>query len=602
MKNREAPARHHGYAPIKDYAAVGDGRTVALVARDGTIDWLCLPDLDSPSVFGALLDADRGGRFALAPEVPYTVERRYVRGTNVLETTFLTADGAVRVTDAMTLPAAGMVPMREVARRIEGLAGEVALRWSVEPRFGHGLAATRVGRRSGVPVATSGADAMAICSWEAGEPQAVGTTIGARAKVVQGSRALIALAAAHQEPLVLPRRHEVEARIDGTAEKWRRWLVDRRYDGPWGQVVHRSALALALLVHAPSGALAAAPTTSLPEQIGGERNWDYRFCWVRDSAFALDALLSLGCAPEADAFFWWLMQASQLTHPRLQVLYRLDGGARAPERTLPVTGYRGSRPVRVGNGALDQVQLDVYGDLLQTAWIYSQAGNRIDRDVGRRLAQTADVVCRIWKEPDSGIWEVRSDPRHFTHSKMLCWVALDRAARLAEAGQIPAKALDRWHPEGRAVRAFVEERCWSGSKRSYVRFAGGEELDASVLLGLLFGFHEPDHPRFRSTVDAVRRELGDGPFLYRYSGEDGLRGTEGAFLACSFWLVEGLVRSGRKEEAAELMERVLSVTNDVGLFSEEVDPVTGEFLGNFPQALTHLSLVTAATAFGEEKP
>ncbi|HLJ07037.1 MAG TPA: glycoside hydrolase family 15 protein, partial [Acidimicrobiia bacterium] len=355
------------------------------------------------------------------------------------------------------------------------------------------------------------------------------------------------------------------------------------------------------LFSAPSGAVAAAATTSLPEGIGGVRNWDYRFCWVRDSAFILNALLQLGFSTEVDAFFWWLMQASQLTHPRLQVLYRLNGGASAIERTVAFEGYRGSTPVRVGNAAADQVQLDVYGDLFETAWLYARSGRQIDRDIGRRLEAMANLVCDLWTRPDSGIWEVRSQPLHFTQSKMMCWVALDRALRLAEAGQIPTRHVRRWEAEAAAVRAFVDERCWSEAQGSYVRSAGADGLDASLLLGVLFGFVEPRSHRARGTIDAVRRELGHGPFLYRYSGDDGLTGGEGAFLTCSFWLVDALARSGQVGEATELMEELLGLANDVGLYAEEIDPATGEFLGNFPQGLTHLALVNAAVAVGEER-
>ncbi|MGH9036275.1 MAG: glycoside hydrolase family 15 protein, partial [Acidimicrobiia bacterium] len=305
-------ARERGYRPIRDYAALGDGRTVALVARDGSVDWLCLPDLDSPSVFGALLDARRGGRATLAPEVPFRAERRYLPGTNVLETTFTTDEGAVRVTEALTLPGSRLTPLRELARRVEGLSGNVPMGWSVEPRFGYGEGRTRIGWRRGVPVAGAGNQAVAVCSWDAGQPTVSAGSISGHFQAGPGSRALVALCAADQEPLVFPARAEVERRLDETVTRWRGWGAGPGYDGPWPEAVARSALALKLLVFAPSGAVAAAATTSLPEGIGGLRNWDYRFCWVRDSAFILNALLRLGFSAEADAFFWWLMQASQL--------------------------------------------------------------------------------------------------------------------------------------------------------------------------------------------------------------------------------------------------------------------------------------------------
>lgn len=589
------PARIDGYAPLRQYAAIGDGRTVALVALDGQVDWLPLPNLDSPSVFGAVLDAERGGRFSLAPEVPFRAVRRYLPDSNVLETTFHTGEGVVRVTDALSLPDNRLGPLREFQRRVEGLSGQVPMRWLIAPRFGYGSRAVRIERRQGAAVATCGADALAVCAFDAGEPELQRDEIAGRFEAMEGTGATLALCSAHQEPLVFPARRELERRLDETASSWRQWAQARQYDGPWRDAVVRSALALKLLVFAPSGAVAAAATTSLPEELGGERNWDYRFSWIRDSAFTLHAFLQLGCPQEAQAYFWWLMHASQLTHPRLNVLYRLDGGTRATEEELPLEGYYGSSPVRVGNAAVDQLQLDTYGELLQTAFLYADAGSRIDPDVRRRLAEIADLVCKIWRRPDAGIWEVRSEPAHFTQSKMMCWIALDRAIRLAERGALPAKRLKYWRRERDAIAEFIERRCWSEAKHSYARFAGSQELDASVLLGALLDYGAAAE-RVASTVDAVRRELSQGPFVLRYSGEDGLPGKEGAFITCSFWLVEALARVGRLEEAVELMDELIALANDVGLYAEEIDPRSGEFLGNLPQGLSHLSLVSAALA------
>jgi GH15 family glucan-1,4-alpha-glucosidase len=594
-----SPRRVDGYAPIRDYAAIGDGRTVALVARDGSVDWLPFPSIDSATVFGALLDAGRGGCFALAPELPFEVTRRYLPGTNILETTFETETGAVSVTDTMTVPAGGLVPFRELVREFKGLRGTVPMGWRVEPRFGFGASRLRIGRRQGIPVVEAGADAVAVCSFAAGEPLVEEGSISGRSEIGAGESALIALSFAHQEPLVFPTRTEVERRIDETHAAWHRWSACSDHQGRWKDAVERSSLALKLLFFAPTGAVAAAPTTSLPEDIGGERNWDYRLSWIRDSAFTIDALLSVGCADEAEAFFWWLMQASQLTHPRLQVLYRMDGGAHTPERTLDLGGYRDSRPVRVGNAAVDQLQLEIYGGLFEAASLYADAGHHIDQDIAKRLAELADMVCGIWQLPDSGIWEVRSEPLHFTQSKMMCWVALDRAVKLAELGRIPDGHADRWRREALAIREFIEGHCWSDGLGSYVRAAGMEELDASILTGALFGYDDVTHGRLASTVEAIRRDLGQGPFLYRYLGEDGLSGREGAFLTCSFWLVEALVHAGRMQESADLMEHLVGLANDVGLYSEEIDPQDGAFLGNFPQALTHLALIGAAVAFEE---
>jgi GH15 family glucan-1,4-alpha-glucosidase len=581
--------------PLADYAAIGDGRTVALVARDGSIDWLCLPDIDSPSAFAAVLDADRGGRFALQPDIPAAVQRRYLPETNVLETMFTTGQGVVRVTDALALPGSDLGPTRELIRRVECVTGRVPMQWRITPAFGYGAVPAAIERRGEIPVAVTGRDALAVCSWDAGEAQIDDEAIFGRFEAHPSTPALIALCAAHQEPLVIPAREHVEARLDATMAYWRGWAADRSYNGPWREAVIRSALALKLLVHAPSGAIAAAATASLPEEIGGERNWDYRFCWVRDSAFTLATLLHLGCEHEAEAFFWWLLHASQLTHPRLQVLYSLDGGERVTERKLELDGYRGSRPVRVGNGAAEQTQLDIYGDLLKAALIYTKAGGRLDRETARRLADTADFVCRIWRQADSGIWEVRSRPMHFTHSKMMCWVALDCALRLWEAGHVASRHAPAWLAERLAIREFIEEHCWSRRLRSYTRHADGDEVDASLLLGVLLGYRGRPG-RLAATVHAVRRDLGQGPLLARYSGDDGLRGGEGAFLCCSFWLADALARMGRLDEATTLMEQLIGLANDVGIYCEELDPETNEALGNLPQGLVHLALINAAVS------
>ena len=585
------------WAPIRDYAVIGDGRTIAVVARNGSIDWLCVPNLDSGSVFAALLDTERGGAFELAPSVAYRAERRYLAGTNVLETTFRTDGGVVRVTDALTLPDARLGPFRELARRIEGVAGRVPMRWRVEPRFDYARATTRIEPRRPFPVALSRGDALGICAWDAGVARCDAVAVEGEFEARDGRGALLAVAAAHGEPLVVPARQEVDARVDATVAFWRGWSSALTYEGAWRDAVVRSALTLKLLVFAPSGAIAAAATTSLPERIGGDRNWDYRFSWLRDASFTLEALLQLGCHTEATSFFWWFMHATRLTHPRLQPLYRLDGGAYAPEVTLPFVGYRDSQPVRIGNAASGQLQLDTFGNLLDTAFGYSTRGFHIDRDTGKELSDLADFVCTAWRQPDRGIWEVRMASQHFTHSKAMCWIALDRAIRLAEAGVLPARRLARWREQVALIRAFIDEQCWSEAKQTYVRFAGGDEVDASLLLLPIMRYGGPADARMNSTIDAIRRDLGHGPLVYRYLGEDGLQGAEGVFLCCSFWLVEALALVGRREEAGQLMEALLALANDVGLYAEEMHPETHEFLGNFPQGLVHLALISAATAF-----
>jgi GH15 family glucan-1,4-alpha-glucosidase len=436
-------------------------------------------------------------------------------------------------------------------------------------------------------------------SWDAGRAEIDVASVGGQFRSRAGQSSLLVLSAAHQEPLVLPSRNDVESRLDATAASWRTWAGERSYEGPWREAVVRSALALKLLVFAPSGAIAAAATTSLPAEIGGGRNWDYRFSWPRDAAFTLQALLALGCGSEARAFFSWLLHASQLTHPRVQVLYRLNGRDDTHERELPLAGYRRSSPVRVGNGARGQLQLDVYGEVLAAAALLAAFSGGLDRDHGRRLAEMADLVGRIWRRPDAGIWEVRADPAHFIQSKMMCAVALDRAVALAESGYLPGKNAGQWRREATAIRAYVESAGYSEPKQSYRRAAADDGVDASLLLGVLARYDRPDAPRLVATVDAIRRVLGHGPFVHRYLADDGLPGEDGAFIACSFWLVEALARQGRGDDAAELMNELVELSNDVGLYAEEIDPASGDFLGNFPQGLSHLALINAAVAIAE---
>ena len=592
--------RVDGYAPIREYALVGDGRTAALIARDCSVDWLCLPNVDSPSVFARILDARRGGSFRLEPAVRFEAERRYQRNSNVLETTFTTDRGSVRVTDAMTLTDIERIsPMRELVRKVEALSGTVPLRWSFEPRFGYGRAETRVERRAGRWFAHAGSDALVLGLCDAGEGELHDGVVSGQLELAAGESAILSLAAASREPAVIPGREDSERRLERTIRFWPRWAGRVEYGGAWPEAVCRSVLVLKLLTFAPSGAIVAAPTASLPEWLGGGRNWDYRFTWLRDASWTLDAMLRLGFHDEAHAFFWWLMHASRLTQPRLQILYRIDGSVHTNERELTeLAGYRGSAPVRIGNGARDQVQLDLYGAVLEAIWLYGKAVGHLDGDTGKEVARIADYVAEHWHDTDNGIWEVRDERTHYTQSKALCWVALDRACALAGRGMIPDRS-ERWRSAADELQRFVDEEGWNEERGSYVRAPDLPELDASLLTLALLGYHDPRSRRIQGTIAAVERELREGPYVYRYRGEDGLAGEEGAFLTCSFWLVDAYARSGRLDDANALMEELVGLANDVGLYAEEIDPRTNDFLGNFPQALTHLALVNAAVSIAD---
>jgi GH15 family glucan-1,4-alpha-glucosidase len=590
--------RVDGYAPISDYGAIGDGQAAALVARDGSVDWLCVPRFDSPSVFGALLDAGRGGRFILAPDGTFESEQRYLPRTNVLETTFRTASGEVRVVDALNLEQGRPLPWRELVKRVEGVSGRVQMRWHVEPRFGYGLEEPTFQRLGGTVTAVSGEHRLAVHSFDAGDVAFSKTAASGAFLAEEGSSALLVLGYTDADPVPSLKRERVEERLDETIEYWRTRWGKPRYDGEFDEAVRRSALALELLADVESGALVAAATMGLPERIGGERNFDYRYVWIRDGTFTVDALLDLGLDSISHRAFSWMLSATQHTHPRLQPIYTLRGVPRPPDDELPLEGYRGSRPVTLGNGAAHQLQLGNFGDMLQAAWHYTRHGSALDPESGQRLAEIATLVCEVWRNDDSGIWELKGQQRPYTTSKMACWSTLHRALQLAEEGHIPAGDRERWLVEREQIRAFVEERCWSQERGAYAFYAGTSDLDASVLLAPRMEFCEPTDERFVATLDAVLDELAQGPLVWRYSG---MREQEGSFLACAFWVVEALARAGRTDEAAERMRDLMELGGPTGLYSEEAAE-DGTLLGNLPQALTHLSLVDAAVALAEAQP
>jgi GH15 family glucan-1,4-alpha-glucosidase len=556
------------------------------------MDFMSLPSLHAPTTFAAILDPEQGGRFSLAPTGKFEASRRYVGRTNVLETTYRTGDGVARVTEALTLQDGGLLPWVEHARRIEGLEGSVPLAWRLEPRFDWGREAPQILRRGDLLVAEGDSLQLAVHSWGAGEVEPEEEALAGSFEIEAGERAMLALVASFAQPLHAPSRDHVEARLDATRNVWERWLSMWAYDGPFEDEVARSALALKLLIYAPNGGIAAAPTTSLPEVVGGDKNYDYRYSWVRDSAFTLDALMRLGLPEQVQESFACLLRSVRQTAPDLRPFYDLDGSVPTRKETLDhLRGYRDSRPVRYGNAASSQLQLGSWGDLLETADLYVSEGNVLDDDTRQMLASCVDRVSILWPDEDSGMWEL-SEHRHYTSSKVSVWMALDRALGLAEQGQLPDKHATRWREQRDRLHDWIEENCWSEKLGAYAGWIGEESLDAGVLRALRMGY--PEQERLGRTVDAVRQRLAAGPgLLYRTSEHVG---QEGAFVACSFWVVEALARLGRVDEACEEMERILPHTNDLGLLSEQIDPDSGELLGNFPQGLSHLALINAAGA------
>jgi GH15 family glucan-1,4-alpha-glucosidase len=595
--------------PIADYAVIGDCRSAALISRSGSVDWLCLPRFDSPSVFAAILDPDRGGRFAIDLEEPSTIDRRYIGDTNVLETTFTTRSGVVRVTDLMPVDseiakARELWPEHELLRKIECLRGEIAVRVIFDPRFDYGRVSPRIIRRpGGVFHCEDGARMLALATDMTSLTAVTPCGIGGTERLAAGERRYLSMTYAHGMPMVFaPIGADADRRIERSIAWWTEWFSTCGYDGPYRDAVGRSALVLKLLSFSPSGAIVAAPTTSLPEHIGGIRNWDYRYCWLRDASLTLRALRDLGFDVEAESFLSWLLHATQMTWPRVRVLYGVYGEARLPERELThLAGYRESRPVRIGNLAAEQLQLDTYGELVEAAFVWVSRGGTLDRTSRSRLVALGKAVCRLWREPDDGIWERRSGRRQHTHAKVMCWVALDRLLKLHSTEHLDVPVVE-FSTQRDALREAIERRGYNQQLRSYVSVFDGDEVDASLLVLAVHGYIPADHPRMRSTCARIRERLGAGPLLYRYREDDGLPPGEGAFGLCGFWEVENRALRGDYTEAAQQFEQLLTFANDVGLFAEQIDPDSRAVLGNFPQGLTHIGLVNAALELEARQP
>lgn len=596
---------------IGDYALIGNCRTAALVSRDGALEWLCLPSFSSPSVFAAVLD--RGaGHFSIRPRGRSRVERAYVRDSNVLQTTFhVEGGGVLRLTDCMPLPAQPSAdlqssreldPEHEVLRRVECIAGEVEVETSFAPRPRYRRDKVKFYARGKLGWQLGNCHFSAFLNTDIDtRPAPDGTVLHGTVRLRAGEERWASFCYDEVEASVIPPLGQwARRRLDETVGWWQWWAGRSHYQGEYRDQVLRGALALKLLANATSGAVLAAPTTSLPEAIGGARNWDYRFCWLRDSALVLHAFFSLGFLDEGESFLGWLLHATRLTWPKLQVMYDLYGETRLHERELAhLSGYRGSRPVRIGNAAHRQLQLDIYGELVAAVAQFIDAGGELDAAERTMLAGLARTVCALWRKPDHGIWETRREPRHHTYSKAMCWVAIDRLRHL-ELG-LDRALLER---ECIAIREDIEAKGFSAARNSYVGYYGAEEPDASLLLLARHGYCAPEHPRMRGTYEFVTRSLSRGGLLQRFptaSAYDGVHGADNVFAPCSFWAAEYLANVGRKSEAKQLFERLLGCANDVGLYAEEIVPETGEAIGNFPQAFTHVSMISAATALTVEK-
>ncbi|MCW5662098.1 MAG: glycoside hydrolase family 15 protein [Burkholderiaceae bacterium] len=590
------------HLPIGDYALIGDCHSAALVSRDGSIDWCCLPRFDSDSCFGRLLDHRHGGHFAIGPVGRHASRRAYQGDSLVLVTTFESESGTVRLTDFFAMRRGGRShPRRELIRIVEGLSGSMRLCIDFAPRFDYGEIKPWIYELGEAAYCAVGSNAGLLLSGDAAFARVGDHGLRADVEITQGHRLRLAMQFVppedlHATPAKIPLHSEPEKHLDETLAWWRQWASKMNRAGSDGVCVARSAIVLKALNHAPTGAIIAAPTTSLPEHVGGERNWDYRFSWIRDSVFTVRALSSLGCLSEADGFRRFIQRSCAGSAEQLQVLVAVDGKRRLTEIVLDhLEGWRGSRPVRIGNAADKQYQADMYGLLLELAWRWSARGNVPEPQDWEFLAEMVDAAVHKWPLPDHGIWEVRDAPRHFVHSKVMCWTAVHRGIALARQHGFQAP-LARWEAARDTIREAVETEGYDAKRGVFRGSFGSTELDAALLLLPDVGFVAYDDPRMVRTAQAIAQDLDDGGLVLRYRMPDGMRGAEGSFVPCTFWLAECLARQGRTAEALERFHRACGCANDLGLFSEEYAASSKELLGNFPQGLTHLAHISAALA------
>ncbi len=596
------------YKRIEDYGIIGDLRTVALVGLDGSIDWCCFPNFDSPSIFAALLDAGKGGHFRIQvpPEMNARRKQLYIPDTNVLVTRFLSKEGVGEVTDFMPVETGRGIwesdGRRRIVRRVTSVRGVVHFQLHCFPAFDYARRRPTVHK---VPHGYVFADDAGPLSLELLSP--VDLQVDEEQGGVHGvfelspGETIVFVLQEHEEGRLYPTADpDMDQGYLSTLHFWQDWLAQCNYQGRWREMVHRSALVLKLLTFQPTGAIVAAPTTSLPEVIGGQRNWDYRYTWIRDASFTVYGFLRIGFTEEATQFMHWLEErlhhlGNSGDHP-LQLMYRIDGSRDLHEEILEhLEGYMQSEPVRIGNGAYDQLQLDIYGALMDAIYLFDKHAQPLSYDLWKSVRTILDWLCENWNQPDEGIWEVRDSRRNFVYSRLMCWVALDRGIRLSNKRSYPADR-ERWIAVRDEIYLEIMERGWSKERRAFVQSYENDALDASNLLMPLVFFLSAQDPRMQSTIDAVIGELASDSLVYRYIADhapDGLDGEEGSFSMCTFWLVEALARGGRVEEARVIFEKMIGYANHVGLYSEEIGPF-GEALGNFPQAFTHLGLISAA--------
>ena len=609
-----AMRRASDFRPIADYGLLADCTSAALVDRDGSIDWLCMPHYDSPAVFARILDPN-AGHWSIAPVEASTSERRYLPGTLVIETTFTTESGTARLIDAMTFAPGqrghdlGRDAPHEVVRLVQGVSGTVELEMELAPRPEYGLVRPLFRMEGDGGRTFGGPNQIAV---SAGVPVTIeDSTMRARFTVAAGESFGFGLhwASVVSERPMACAPEKVASRLEDTVEGWRSWEAEHDiYDGPHRELVRLSTRVLKGLTFRPTGAIVAAPTASLPEGVGGERNWDYRFSWIRDSSLTLEALYIGACSDEAEEFVSFMTSAAggRASGGSLQIMYGIRGEHDLSERELAhLRGWRDSRPVRVGNGAWNQTQLDVYGELLNALHVYKERLGELHPEIQAFVADLADTAAARWRESDAGIWEMRGEPRHHLSSKVLCWTALDRAVKLAPALGEHGKA-EEWAAERDRVREAILGRGWSDAKQAYAQSFDSDELDAAALLMPIYGFLPATDERMRSTIEAVARELTQDGMVLRYRNEeglnpDGLSGEEGTFAVCTFWLVSALAKAGEIERAEALFEQLVGAANDLGLLGEEIDTATGEQLGNFPQAYSHIGFITAAWEIDQAK-